>query len=746
MKKPLLAFLSGASIWQLTLFLASVAVASGQVAPVFTTQPISQTGAVGGSVTFTVAATGAAPLTFQWFKDGIAVAGSTGSSLTISGVKLSDGGSYQAAARNVATRISAVSGGGDHTMYVKTGGTLWAMGYNLFGQLGDGTKTHRSSAVQVATSVASVAAGRVHTMYVETDGTLWAMGYKVNGQLGDGKDANLEFRSTPVQVATGVASVAAGADHTMYVKTDGTLWATGSNAQGQLGNGGNSTSTTPVQVATGVASVAAGRVHTMYVKTDGTLWAMGDNRYGQLGDGTTTNRSSAVRVATGVASVSAGRVHTMHVKTDGTLWAVGYNLFGQLGDGTTTNRSSAVRVATGVASLAAGDDHTMYVKTDGTLWAMGYNLFGRLGDGTITNRSTAVNIYKGLLSDAATLAFVPAIATQLSSSTVISGGAASFSVVATGTSPLAYQWKKDGSSISGATSSTYTIASTKTADAGSYTVVVTNSAGSVTSNSTVLTIIAPRLYSLAVRTALEAKQILIVGFTMSGGAKNVLLRAAGPTLGAFGVPETMVDPKLDLYSGSTLITSNDNWGGSPSLAATFTSAGAFAYASVTSLDAASVASIDGGRTAHVYGPAAGAVLVEGYDVGSGDAQRFTSLSARNRVGTGANILIAGFSLSGEGKRNLLIRAVGPTLGVFGVPSVLSDPKLEIYQGSTKIGENDNWAATLSTTFSSVGAFGLTAGSKDAAITVSLPAGGYTVQVSGADGGVGEALVEIYELP
>ena len=746
MKKPLLAFLSGASIWQLTLFLASVAVASGQVAPVFTTQPISQTGAVGGSVTFTVAATGAAPLTFQWFKDGIAVAGSTGSSLTISGVKLSDGGSYQAAARNVATRISAVSGGGDHTMYVKTGGTLWAMGYNLFGQLGDGTKTHRSSAVQVATSVASVAAGRVHTMYVETDGTLWAMGYKVNGQLGDGKDANLEFRSTPVQVATGVASVAAGADHTMYVKTDGTLWATGSNAQGQLGNGGNSTSTTPVQVATGVASVAAGRVHTMYVKTDGTLWAMGDNRYGQLGDGTTTNRSSAVRVATGVASLAAGGDHTMYVKTDGPLWAMGYNLFGQLGDGTTTNRSSAVRVATGVASVSAGRVHTMHVKTDGTLWAMGYNLFGRLGDGTITNRSTAVNIYKGLLSDAATLAFVPAIATQLSSSTVISGGAASFSVVATGTSPLAYQWKKDGSSISGATSSTYTIASTKTADAGSYTVVVTNSAGSVTSNSTVLTIIAPRLYSLAVRTALEAKQILIVGFTMSGGAKNVLLRAAGPTLGAFGVPETMVDPKLDLYSGSTLITSNDNWGGSPSLAATFTSAGAFAYASVTSLDAASVASIDGGRTAHVYGPAAGAVLVEGYDVGSGDAQRFTSLSARNRVGTGANILIAGFSLSGEGKRNLLIRAVGPTLGVFGVPSVLSDPKLEIYQGSTKIGENDNWAATLSTTFSSVGAFGLTAGSKDAAITVSLPAGGYTVQVSGADGGVGEALVEIYELP
>ena len=359
------------------------------------------------------------------------------------------------------------------------------------------------------------------------------------------------------------------------------------------------------------------------------------------------------------------------------------------------------------------------------------------------------NVAGSVTSNAATLTVntPPAITTQPSAATVTAGGAASFSVVASGTATLSYQWRKDGTAISGATAATYTVASTKTTDAGSYTVVVSNVAGSVTSNAATLTVNAfPRLYSLAVRTALDANQILIVGFTMSGGAKNVLLRAAGPTLGAFGVPETMADPKLDLYTGSTLVTSNDNWGGSSSLAATFQSAGAFAFASATSLDAALVASINGGRTAHVYGPVAGAVLVEGYDVGTGDAQRFTGLSARNRVGTGANILIAGFSLSGEGKRNLLIRAVGPTLGVFGVPSVLTDPKLEIYQGSTKIGENDNWSSTLSTTFSSVGAFQLTQGSKDAAITVSLPAGSYTVQVSGADGGVGEALVEIYELP
>jgi hypothetical protein len=340
----------------------------------------------------------------------------------------------------------------------------------------------------------------------------------------------------------------------------------------------------------------------------------------------------------------------------------------------------------------------------------------------------------------------PVISTQPSSSVVVVGSGASFTVSASSNLPLTYQWKKDGVVISGATSSIYTIASTKTTDAGSYTVVVTNSVGSVTSGSATLAVTAPRLSNLSVRTALDANQIVIVGVTMSGGTKNVLLRAAGPTLSAFGVPSVMADPKLDLYSGSTKVTTNDNWGGSTTLASAFQAVGAFAYSSTTSLDAALVTSIDGGRTVQVSGTTAGTVLVEGYDAGSGDSQRFTNLSARNKVGTGANILIAGFTLTGSGTRNLLIRAVGPKLSDFGVSGVLTDPKLEIYSGTTKITENDNWSATLSATFASVGAFGLNTGSKDAAITVSLSAGGYTVQVSGADGGVGEAIVEIYELP
>jgi hypothetical protein len=349
-----------------------------------------------------------------------------------------------------------------------------------------------------------------------------------------------------------------------------------------------------------------------------------------------------------------------------------------------------------------------------------------------------------------TAATAPTITTQPSSSSVAAGSAASFSVVAGGTAPLSYQWRKDGVAISGATSSTYSISSTATSDAGSYTVVVTNSAGSATSSTAALTVTAsataPRLFNLSVRAALDANQIAIVGFTMSGGAKNVLLRAAGPTLSVFEVPGVMADPKLDLYRESTKVSTNDNWGGQTTLSTAFASVGAFPYSSTTSLDAALVSSIDGGQTVHVYGPTAGTVLIEAYDAGTGDSQRFTNLSARNKVGVGANILIAGFTLEGSGTRNLLIRAVGPKLTDFNVSGVLADPKLEIYSGTTKLYENDNWLSSLSTTFASVGAFALNTGSKDAAITVALPAGGYTVHVSGADGGIGEAIVEIYELP
>ncbi len=234
---------------------------------------------------------------------------------------------------------------------------------------------------------------------------------------------------------------------------------------------------------------------------------------------------------------------------------------------------------------------------------------------------------------------------------------------------------------------------------------------------------------------------------MQGGPKLALIRAAGPGLAAFGVSGTMADPKLALFNGQTQVAANDNWGGNPAVSTAMTAVGAFPFPSTTSLDAALVSSIDGGRTVQVSGPASGNLIVEVYDAGSGNIPRLTNVSALNRVGTGGDLLIAGFTLAGIGTKNLLIRAVGPSLTPLGVTGVLADPKVEIYNSSgVKIGENDTYAASLASTFASVGAFALIPGSKDAALVVALPAGGYTVQVSGADGGTGSAIVEIYELP
>jgi hypothetical protein len=152
-------------------------------------------------------------------------------------------------------------------------------------------------------------------------------------------------------------------------------------------------------------------------------------------------------------------------------------------------------------------------------------------------------------------------------------------------------------------------------------------------------------------------------------------------------------------------------------------------------------------TVQAKGIGTGTVLVEAYDVTGGTTPRLVNVSARNSVGTGANILIAGFAISGTGTKQLLIRAVGPTLGAFGVTGVLPDPKLEVFNANgVSIGTNDHWPATLAPVMAQVGAFALTPNSRDAALVVTLNAGAsYTVQVSGADGGTGEALIEVYEV-
>ncbi|HUG11947.1 MAG TPA: immunoglobulin domain-containing protein, partial [Opitutaceae bacterium] len=698
----------------------------------------------------------------------------------------------------VASGIATVSAGGVHSLIVSTGGQLRTVGGNLHGQLGDGSHRNRTVPVQVASGVEAADAGNAHGMFVKTDATLWAMGDNRHGQLGDG---SFVIRVLPVQVATEVASARAGAMHSLFVKTDGTLWAMGNNQFGQLGDGTTTDRPTPVQVASGVTTAAAGGAHSLFVKTDGTLWAMGWNIYGQLGDGSKVESSVPIQVASGVAAASAGSMHSLFLKTDGTLWMMGWNLdlqlaFGLAGsrrtpvllasdvafaaegmfvktDGTLwamgydvasspgeekTQAPSSTLIATNVSSASAGFSHRLFTKSDGTLWGIGHNWYGALGDGTNADPSAPVPVASGVISATAgslhslfvatgDIGVPPQVISEPVIETMVLGGSATLTADVTGTGPLTYQWKRNGTDIPGATDPSLTLANLQAGQEGSYSVVVSNFAGSATGTPAILAIdTTPRLINVSARAfAGEGDGTLILGFHISGtGEKTVLIRGVGPRLAFYNVPGVVADPMITLYSADTVIGGNDDW--DPWLAADFAAIGAFALESGSKDSALKVTLPPGGYTVHLLngGPVAEAML-EVYDLSRDLGSRITNVSSRVKFEQGRTAIL-GFGIV-AGQMPVLVRAVGPELANYGIPAdeVLADPHLRIYRGHDEVAVNDDWAAETGERFAPAGAFPLDAGSKDAAIRAQFLIGGYTVHSTG-NGGEGVAIIEIYESP
>lgn len=302
------------------------------------------------------------------------------------------------------TDVKSISGGRFQTLVLKNDSTVWGWGYNVNGQLGDGTTTDRHTPVQViglnnsSSYVIAISAGAHHALALKSDGTVWAWGQNGNGQLGDGTTTN---RTSPVQVSglTGIIAIAGGAMHSLALKNDSTVWAWGSNLAGQLGDSTMTTRSTPVQVhgpgstpfLTGIIAIAKGDgSHSLALKSDGTVWAWGSDMYQQLGNITFNNLTSTTPIQvtglTNIIAIANGNDHSLALKNDSTVWTWGSNSHGELGDGTTASGRDTAKQVSGLTDIVAiaggGNAYCLALKNDGTLWTWGNNPFGQIGDGT----------------------------------------------------------------------------------------------------------------------------------------------------------------------------------------------------------------------------------------------------------------------------------------------------------------------------------------------------------------------------
>ena len=320
-------------------------------------------------------------------------------------------------AANLITAV-AIEAGSQHSLALDPYGSVWAWGNNVSGQLGNRTQTASLLPVQVNIStgaylsdIVAVNAGSNHSLALKSNGTVWAWGDNSYGQLGDGTSVGKLYAVRVIGLPTSIVAIAAGGNHNLAMTSDGSVWAWGDNSYGQLGNNTVSASNTPLQVSnntgtgslSGITAISAGQNHSLALTSDSFVWAWGINTSGQLGNNTLVNsvlpvqvRSSAGDYLNSVSAISAGISHNLAL-ISGSVWAWGENSYGQLGNNTATASSNAVQVKTGISSylnniiaISAGQYFNLALSSDGYAWAWGNNDYGQLGN--ITNTGSPVAI------------------------------------------------------------------------------------------------------------------------------------------------------------------------------------------------------------------------------------------------------------------------------------------------------------------------------------------------------------------
>ncbi len=756
------------------------------VAPTFSQQPsASQTVATGASVSFAVQVSGSPAPTIQWQKSGVAIGGATNATFSILGATTNDSGTYLAVATNAAGTVSSNPG-------------VLTVSAPVVPPVAPPVSTNVAPTFTTQ-PVASqtVGTGASATLVIEVSGSpVPTIQWHKNGSVIVGAtNATLSLigattgdSGTYLAVATNLAGTIASNSSSLSVSSPVAPPPATNPPLVQPPQGGGASQApaivgqpTPTQTLIAGSSarltvVATGNPSpTFQWRKNGTLLIGATNAALSL-NGVTARDAATYSVLVSNAAGAVASTNAVLVVNSGPVFTVQ--------PATQAITLGAKAIFTVAVSAIPGAD-LQWMKNGAIIAGATKSVLSIdavVAADLATYAVVATNPVGSATSAEAALVIAapPVFTLQPTNQTVAVHADVTFAVSATGGPAPTFQWKKNGANIIGATNSTLLLRDVEKANEAYYTVEATNSSGWAVSNRAVLVVnstssqgatgglppeIAPpppldtssraRIINLSVRAKVGgAAEGLIVGFVINGSApKSMLLRGVGPALTAFGVPDALSDPSMALYSGAVLSLANDDWRTSANASQIIeagTRLGAFGLPE-GGADAAILAALEAGAyTVQVIGKNAGSgvSLVEVYDAAQDNPASLVNLSVRTYVGTGADAPNLGFVVGGTGSKRVVIRAVGPTLAVFGVAGVIADPQIELFRDGVLLDRNDNWggSTSLSAVFEQIGAFGFRdSGSRDAALVATLDPGAYTVVVSGVGGSAGIALVEVYDV-
>lgn len=644
--------------------------------PAFTLQPLSQVAFVGGSVSFTVGVTGGTAFNYQWRRNGIAIPGATGATLTLPAVSANDAGNYDVQVSNAQGLV--VSSLANLSLATVASAPVFTL-----------QPAHRVALVGSTVTLAAGASGAPSPSYQ----------WRRNGTAIPGAtNASLVFTSLQSSDGGNYDVVASNSAGVVISRTASLRTISRSYAGTYFGNFGSNAGSFALYVRPDNTGVFLGFLPGSTAPVMTLNLVVGDN-------GAFSFSQAAVAAAASVPGEPPRAAALAAVNVNGVISATG-TVSGEMTGGANVALAATRAADTGVSQGIAG----IYQAGASTSSAVSYTIVGangqafavvRAGNTTDGGLGTASGAGQIVVSTSRSLISQTAAASGLVSGTASGAVAGSFSG---GSEQLVEQ---------------------------------------------------QRLVNISSRTRVaSADSVAIAGFVISGDAsKPVLIRAVGPTLSAFNVPGALASPRLELFQGQTSLAVNSGIGTNrAAIDAAGVRAGAFALGAAGT-DAAILTTLAPGNYTAVVSSTtntAGVALIEVYDLsGASPGQKLLNISTRAAAGTNENTLIAGFVVPPGASKRVLIRGVGPGLTPFGVTGVLAQPSLTLLSGSATVAANTNWitsadAAAITAASAQVGAFGLA--NNDSALIATLAPGNYTAQVLGVNNATGVALIEVYELP